>query len=147
MCLLIKKIPNFSLKFITLKMKKIVTGVLAFLMGASIAIAQTPAATTQDKPKTEHKADKGQKAHKPGQDSTARPFKKDGTPDKRFKDNQENKDGKPQGPVKKDGTPDKRFKENKDGKDAKPEGPLKKDGTPDKRYKDNKEKKAEEKKA
>lgn len=36
-------------------------------------------------------------------------------------------------PLKKDGTPDKRFKENKA-----PKGPLKKDGTPDKRYKENK---------
>jgi len=35
--------------------------------------------------------------------------------------------------LKKDGTPDKRFKENK-----KPQVPLKKDGTPDKRYKENK---------
>jgi len=38
------------------------------------------------------------------------PVKKDGTPDKRFK---ENKEAKPKVPVKKDGTPDKRFKENK----------------------------------
>ncbi|TWW02523.1 hypothetical protein [Chitinophaga pinensis] len=129
-------------------MKKIVTGVLAFLMGASIAVAQTPATGTQDKTKAEHRAEKpGQKAHKPALDTTGRPMKKDGTPDKRFKDNQENKDGKAQGPMKKDGTPDKRFKENKDAKGVKPEGPLKKDGTPDKRFKDNKEKKAEEKKA
>lgn len=35
--------------------------------------------------------------------------------------------------LKKDGTKDKRFKENKT-----PDGPLKKDGTPDKRYKANK---------
>ena len=38
--------------------------------------------------------------------------------------------------LKKDGTPDKRFKENKT-----PKGPLKKDGTPDMRYKANKTKK------
>lgn len=127
-------------------MKKIVTGVLAFLMGATIAVAQQPATSTPEKQKAEHRAEKpGQKAHKPAIDSTGRPMKKDGTPDKRFRENQENKDGKqqPQGPVKKDGTPDKRFKdnkENKDNKDAKPEGPRKKDGTPDKRFKDNKEK-------
>ena len=41
--------------------------------------------------------------------------------------------------VKKDGTPDKRFKENKAAKPA-PAGPLKKDGTPDKRFKANKTK-------
>jgi hypothetical protein len=39
--------------------------------------------------------------------------------------------------LKKDGTPDKRFKENKESKPA--AGPLKKDGTPDMRYKSNKE--------
>lgn len=39
--------------------------------------------------------------------------------------------------LKKDGTPDKRFKENKEPKTA--AGPLKKDGTPDMRYKSNKE--------
>ncbi len=36
--------------------------------------------------------------------------------------------------LKKDGTPDKRFKNN----ETKPAGPLKKDGTPDMRYKANK---------
>ena len=39
--------------------------------------------------------------------------------------------------LKKDGTPDKRFKENK----TKPAVHLKKDGTPDKRFKENKKKK------
>ena len=38
--------------------------------------------------------------------------------------------------MKKDGTPDMRFKENKEKK----EGPKKKDGTPDMRYKSNKKK-------
>lgn len=42
--------------------------------------------------------------------------------------------------TKKDGTPDKRFKENK--KDATPEVKKKKDGTPDMRYKENKSKAA-----
>jgi biopolymer transport protein ExbD len=46
--------------------------------------------------------------------------KKDGTPDKRYSENQK---------LKKDGTPDKRYNENKN---------LKKDGTPDKRYNTNK---------
>ncbi|MCF8450058.1 MAG: hypothetical protein K9G49_09340 [Taibaiella sp.] len=40
--------------------------------------------------------------------------------------------------LKKDGTPDKRFKENKNTPEA-PAGPTKKDGTPDKRYKANKD--------
>lgn len=39
------------------------------------------------------------------------------------------------GPLKKDGTPDKRYKENKGQPTAKH---VKKDGTPDKRYKENK---------
>ncbi len=45
--------------------------------------------------------------------------------------------------TKKDGTPDKRFKENKDAK-AKPAAApahVKKDGTADKRFKENKDKK------
>jgi hypothetical protein len=91
-------------------MKKFLTGVFALLMGASIAFAQTPATQQQkqDKPKTEAKQD-GQK------------MKKDGTPDKRFKENKENKEDKAAAntPKKKDGTPDKRFKENKEPKDAK----------------------------
>lgn len=91
-------------------MKKFLTGVLALMMGASIAFAQTPDAPKQDKPKAEAQKD-GQK------------LKKDGTPDKRFK---ENKEGQAEGPKKKDGTPDKRFKENKDG--SKPEGKPAADG-------------------
>ena len=39
--------------------------------------------------------------------------------------------------LKKDGTPDKRFKDNK--QTTKPAGPLKKDGTKDMRYKANKD--------
>jgi hypothetical protein len=50
--------------------------------------------------------------------------KKDGTPDKRFKETK-----KTEVVLKKDGTPDKRYKENK-----KTTVVLKKDGTPDKRY-------------
>jgi hypothetical protein len=38
--------------------------------------------------------------------------------------------------LKKDGTPDKRYKENKT-EDKAPAGPTKKDGTPDMRYKAN----------
>lgn len=128
-------------------MKKILTGVLALLMGASVAMAQT-SSTTQEKTKAEHRTDKpGQKAQRPALDSTGKPMKKDGSPDKRFKENKETKETKAQGPLKKDGTPDKRFKENKE---AKTEGPKKQDGTPDKRFKENKEdkgKKAEAKKA
>jgi len=43
----------------------------------------------------------------------------------------------PAGKMKKDGTPDKRYKENKK-EEAAAAGPSKKDGTPDKRYKENK---------
>ena len=48
------------------------------------------------------------KSTKTEQKSTDKKLKKDGTPDKRFKENKEAK-----GPLKKDGTPDKRFKANK----------------------------------
>ncbi|MFT3687410.1 MAG: hypothetical protein QM783_21220 [Phycisphaerales bacterium] len=75
--------------------------------------------------------DKSKKTPPPPPPKEAKaPLKKDGTPDKRFKENKETK-----APLKKDGTPDKRFKENKE---AKPKAPVKKDGTPDKRFKENK---------
>ena len=41
--------------------------------------------------------------------------------------------------LKKDGTPDKRFKENKKPPEAEKPKHLKKDGTPDKRFKENKQ--------
>jgi hypothetical protein len=125
-----------------MNMKKILTGVLALLMGASVTMAQTPA--KQEKAKAAHRSEKpDQKAQRPALDSVGKPMKKDGTADKRFKENKPVKDTA-RGPLKKDGTPDKRFKENKE---AKAEGPKKQDGTPDKRFKENKEKKAAEKKA
>ncbi|TAH26730.1 MAG: hypothetical protein EAZ07_03495 [Cytophagales bacterium] len=62
--------------------------------------------------------------------------KKDGTPDKRFKENKEIKSPK----LKADGTPDMRFKENKDTKKEIPKEKLKADGTPDKRFKENQKK-------
>ena len=40
--------------------------------------------------------------------------------------------------VKKDGTPDRRYKQNKDAAKPAPQGPTKKDGTPDMRFKENK---------
>ncbi len=52
--------------------------------------------------------DSKSKSTKTEQKSTDKKLKKDGTPDKRFKENKEAK-----GPLKKDGTPDKRFKANK----------------------------------
>ncbi|WP_396156762.1 hypothetical protein [Flavobacterium sp.] len=65
-----------------------VTALLSFTLAASAQQSSKKAA----KPATETKA----------------PLKKDGTPDKRFKENK-----KAKVPLKKDGTPDKRFKENK----------------------------------
>jgi hypothetical protein len=52
--------------------------------------------------------------------------KKDGTADKRYKENKQTKH------LKKDGTPDKRYKENKA-----PKGHLTRSGKPDMRYKSN----------
>lgn len=115
-------------------------GMFALLVSASVALAQAPA-EKHGKEKAAHRSEKpGPKAQRPPLDSaTGKPLKKDGTPDKRFRDNKEKKDTAHHGPLKKDGTPDKRFKENKERKG---EGPKKKDGTPDKRFKENKEKKA-----
>jgi hypothetical protein len=84
-------------------MKKLSSLLLALmLMVSGVTFAQTAtkpapkpkAATTESKPavKKETKA------------TTTAPMKKDGTPDKRYKENKK---------MKKDGTPDKRYKENK----------------------------------
>lgn len=79
-------------------MKKVLSVVLAFLMAFSLNFASA------------------QKAPKKAKAETAVAHtKKDGTPDKRYKENKEDKAVKPVH-AKKDGTPDKRYKENKDPK-------------------------------
>jgi hypothetical protein len=99
-------------------MKKFITflAILGFCIGTSFAQEgkSAPAKTTQAK-KPESKDVKTEKTEKAGEH-----LKKDGTPDKRYK---ENKEAKPAaGPTKKDGTPDKRYKSNKDA--AKPTKPA-----------------------
>jgi hypothetical protein len=76
-------------------MKKFLTGFLALFLSATLCMAQAPAATK-----------KPAKAKTTQQDT--KPLKKDGTPDKRFKENKETA-----GPKKKDGTADLRYKANK----------------------------------
>ncbi|MBP1640090.1 MAG: hypothetical protein H6Q17_1673 [Bacteroidetes bacterium] len=117
-------------------MKKVFTLLMAamFVFATSLS-AQTPAAPAKKEVKKEmKKADKEmKKGEKMGKNMTPPPppppvkvkkgakapmagqvpaqhLKKDGTPDKRFK---ENKVGVAPKHLKKDGTPDKRFKENK----------------------------------
>lgn len=72
-------------------MKKIFTLLTALMLG--FATLTSTASTFQQKP------------------ATTQHLKKDGTPDKRFKENKT-----PKGPLKKDGTPDKRYKANKTAK-------------------------------
>jgi hypothetical protein len=74
-----------------------------FAFGSLTTVAQTDKKTDQPKAKQETPAEKSGDAK----------LKKDGTPDKRYKENKE--PAKPAGPLKKDGTPDKRYKENKKG--------------------------------
>ncbi|CAA7197044.1 hypothetical protein [Chryseobacterium potabilaquae] len=81
-------------------MKKLLTA-MSLVLGLGLATAQqtVPATSTNTQPTT--------KAVKTSESKTAKPaakMKKDGTPDKRYKDNKK---------LKKDGTPDKRYKENK----------------------------------
>ncbi len=84
-------------------MKKIFTTFLAILVMASFSFAQNTKPATK---KTEKKAATTKMA--------GPKMKKDGTPDKRYKENNGPK-------LKKDGTPDMRYKENKAAKkDAKP---------------------------
>ncbi len=74
-------------------MKKIFVAIMALMLFTTTSFAQTAQTT---KAKTEH-------------------VKKDGTPDKRFKENKTAPETKH---LKKDGTADKRFKENKTTKSA-----------------------------
>lgn len=102
------------------------------IAGFFLVVGNTFAQTAQPAVKTSEKQEVKAKAT-----PVAVKTKKDGTPDKRFAENQKGKaEAAPakgnSGNVKlkADGTPDKRFSENKN---------LKKDGTPDKRYKTAKE--------
>ena len=113
-------------------MKKIMTliAMFAFLLNVAIAQEGNKKAPAAKKTEKEQKAEKEKSETKvrrtedpnnsanyievPAKDpkgskkEAATPTKKDGTPDKRYKENKE-----PKGPKKKDGTPDKRYKENK----------------------------------
>lgn len=77
-------------------MKKIFAAIMSLMLLTSMSFAQA---------KQDTKAAKSSTAH----------VKKDGTADKRFKENKDAATAKTTH-VKKDGTPDKRFKENKDAK-------------------------------
>jgi hypothetical protein len=81
-------------------MKKLLTGLLAMFMGLTVAMAQTPATAKKEVKTTKAKTEKTVAA--------APKTKKDGTPDRRFKENKK----AAAGPLKKDGTPDKRYKSN-----------------------------------
>ncbi len=81
-------------------MKKLFLLVLAIVSLQVAIFAQTKPAKPATKPATEKKA-------KPAQDTTTVVLKKDGTPDKRYKQTPATTH------TKKDGTPDKRYKENK----------------------------------
>jgi hypothetical protein len=103
---------NFDLRKTTkiIFMKKLLTA-MSIVLGLGFATAQQTAPATKAAP---HPTAKTAKAAKPAPTataakpaSTAAPaakMKKDGTPDKRYKDNKN---------LKKDGTPDKRYKANK----------------------------------
>lgn len=115
-------------------MKKIIALFTVFAFMLTIAVAQEGTKTkvkTEPKKevKSEGKVEHPKNAEKAEVSEPAKP------------DMQESKTGTP---TKKDGTPDKRFKENKP--QAKTAGPVKKDGTPDMRHKENKEAAAEKKK-
>lgn len=81
-------------------MKKFLTA-MSIILGLGLAKAQQAVPATKS---TVQKTTKTVKAAKPAAAKPAVKLKKDGTPDKRFKENQK---------LKKDGTPDKRYKANK----------------------------------
>jgi hypothetical protein len=105
-------------------MKKLVL-MLAVVFMAATTFGQTTATTVKKDskiaPKTEQvktttktqtaTTAKNVNVNKTAVDTSKAKLKKDGTPDKRFKDNKTT--AKTTGPLKKDGTPDMRYKENK----------------------------------
>jgi len=91
----------FSIVYLNLSksnfMKKIFAAIMSLMLLTSMSFAQAKQDAKAAKPATSH-------------------VKKDGTPDKRFKENKDAATTAKTTHVKKDGTPDKRFKENKDAK-------------------------------
>jgi len=81
-------------------MKKFLTA-LSIVLGLGLANAQQAVPATKSKV---HKTTTTVKTVKPQAAKPAVKLKKDGTPDRRFKENQN---------LKKDGTPDRRYKANK----------------------------------
>lgn len=79
-------------------MKKISSLLLVLVMLVSTATF------AQDNTSKNRRAVKNEKTTEPKAVQSDAPLKKDGTPDKRYKENKK---------LKKDGTPDKRYKENK----------------------------------
>jgi hypothetical protein len=95
-------------------MKKLIAFFTVLALSAGLTFGQTDTKGTDKGAKTETtKGDAKAKDTKSG-DAKAGPTKKDGTPDKRFKENKDANKDKPAGPTKKDGTPDMRYKANKD---------------------------------
>jgi len=81
-------------------MKKFLTA-MSIVLGLGLANAQQTVPATKS---TVQKTSKTTQALKAEPTKPAAKMKKDGTPDKRYKENQK---------LKKDGTPDKRYKQNK----------------------------------
>lgn len=90
-------------------MKKIILFLLSLIIISGTSIAQDVKAKAK-------KTDKAAPQQNVAAESSTR-LKKDGTPDKRFKENKK-EEAAPAGPTKKDGTPDKRYKANKDASNA-----------------------------
>ncbi len=89
-------------------MKKIFTLLLAIACLVTVTFAQTK---KDDKSKGKEPVKKEAAKTTMAKSDDAKHLKKDGTPDKRFKENKEEKQEHKH--LKKDGTPDMRYKENK----------------------------------
>jgi ribosomal protein S13 len=93
--------------YITLLKQKTINQMKKFLTAMSIILGLGSATAQQVAPATKTTTTKAVKPAKAVETKAAKPaqkLKKDGTPDKRYKENQK---------LKKDGTPDKRYKVNK----------------------------------
>ena len=93
-------------------MKKVLFVLLAVLMVSATAVqAQSRVSKTKIEGDKRQKQD-AQAATVTQEDRAA--LKKDGTPDRRFKENKVKEEAAPAPPTKKDGTPDMRYKANRD---------------------------------
>ena len=104
---------SLYLRILIFKIMKKVVLLFAVLLGLQLSFTSVYAQNKKVEKKNEQGMKKEDKKEAKAESKNPK-LKKDGTPDMRYKENQEA--AKAQPPLKKDGTPDKRFQQNKEAK-------------------------------